>query len=95
MYVINEGQRSVGDVRHAEEAVLPKPSGCPPIRTILHSSPEELVKRRSAGNLEQRCQALMRQKILSGRIINNLRLFNDDVQLLAANVERSRTAAGS
>jgi len=31
----------------------PKPRGCPPILTILQSSPEELVKRRSAGNLTQ------------------------------------------
>lgn len=29
----------------------PKPRGCPPMRTILHSSPEELVSRRSLGNL--------------------------------------------
>lgn len=31
----------------------PKPSGCPPMRTILHSSPEELVSRRSLGNLRE------------------------------------------
>ena len=29
----------------------PKPRGCPPMRTILHSSPVELVSRRSLGNL--------------------------------------------
>lgn len=29
----------------------PKPRGCPPMRTILHSSPEELVSSRSLGNL--------------------------------------------
>lgn len=33
--------------------ILPKPRGCPPIRTILHSSPEELVNRRSAGKLQR------------------------------------------
>lgn len=33
--------------------VLPKPRGCPPIRTILHSSPDELVNRRSAGKLQR------------------------------------------
>lgn len=31
----------------------PKPRGCPPMRTILHSSPEELVSSRSLGNLRQ------------------------------------------
>lgn len=29
----------------------PKPRGCPPIRTIRHSSPVELVSSRSLGNL--------------------------------------------
>lgn len=33
------------------EGLSPKPRGCPPMRTILHSSPEELVSRRSLGNL--------------------------------------------
>lgn len=35
---------------HREQS-SPKPRGCPPMRTILHSSPEELVSRRSLGNL--------------------------------------------
>lgn len=42
---------------------LPKPSGCPPMRTILHSSPEELVKRRSAGNLEHKDQELKQVRV--------------------------------
>lgn len=31
----------------------PKPRGCPPIRTIRHSSPVELVSSRSLGNLRE------------------------------------------
>lgn len=42
----NSGQKKVSKSS-------PKPRGCPPILTILQSSPEELVKRRSAGNLTQ------------------------------------------
>lgn len=38
------------DTRHGPS---PKPRGCPPMRTILHSSPEELVSSRSLGNLGQ------------------------------------------
>lgn len=36
---------------NTQERPSPKPRGCPPMRTILHSSPEELVSRRSLGNL--------------------------------------------
>lgn len=36
-----------------KEQPSPKPRGCPPMRTILHSSPEELVSKRSLGNLER------------------------------------------
>lgn len=44
-------QTSTNLRQYKNRSALPKPSGCPPMRTILHSSPEELVKRRSAGNL--------------------------------------------
>ena len=40
-----------------KEQPLPKPRGCPPMRTILHSSPEELVSRRSLGNLERQADS--------------------------------------
>lgn len=40
---------------NTQEQPSPNPRGCPPMRTILQSSPEELVSRRSLGNLGEAC----------------------------------------
>lgn len=49
----NRGRNPETSEKKIMRPFLPKPSGCPPIRTILQSSPEELVNKRSEGNLEE------------------------------------------